>query len=344
MRLTDFDYELPEELIAQTPLADRSASRLLLVGEEADQHLQFVDLLAQLRADDVLVVNDTRVLNARLTARKTTGGAAEVLLERQESDYVALCQVRASKALKPGGQLLVGKDQSIQLTLLERADAFFRLEFSQPVLEVLDKHGEMPLPPYIDAAKAEAAAPARQRYQTVYASQPGAVAAPTAGLHFNEALLEQIKSKGIKVVPITLHVGAGTFAPVRVDDLREHQMHAERYFISQSSRAALDSCQGRIVAVGTTVVRALESAAATRADQGDTDIFITPGFRYQVVDALITNFHLPKSTLLMLVAAFTGLSRMRRAYASAVAQRYRFFSYGDAMFLPHRVDPNDAVL
>ena len=344
MRLTDFDYELPEELIAQTPLADRSASRLLLVGEEADQHLQFVDLLAQLSADDVLVVNDTRVLNARLAARKTTGGAAEVLLERLESDHVALCQVRASKALKPGGQLLVGEDQSIQLTLLERADAFFRLEFSHPVLEVLDKHGEMPLPPYIDAAKAEAAAPARQRYQTIYASEPGAVAAPTAGLHFNEALLEQIKNKGIKVVPITLHVGAGTFAPVRVDDLREHKMHAERYFIPEASRALIDACQGRIVAVGTTVVRALESAAATGADQGDTDIFITPGFRYQVVDALVTNFHLPKSTLLMLVAAFTGFSRMRRAYASAVAQRYRFFSYGDAMFLPHRVDPNDAVL
>ena len=349
MQLTDFDYALPDALIAQTPLADRSASRLLVVEEDIDRHQRFVDLVGELRPDDVLVVNDTRVLKARLAAQKDTGGAAEVLLERIESDRVALCQVRVSKALQTGRALTVGADgedgavdtQADTLTMIDRAGEFYRLQFSRPVVEVLDDHGEMPLPPYIDAAVAEAAEPADQRYQTVYASQPGAVAAPTAGLHFTDALLASIKSKGIEVVPITLHVGAGTFQPVRVDDLSEHRMHSERYHISAAARRALKNCKGRVVAIGTTVVRALESAAATGEDSGDTDIFIRPGFQFRAIDALVTNFHLPKSTLLMLVAAFTGYDRMQRAYRTAVAERYRFFSYGDAMFLPVRANPTD---
>ena len=337
MRLTDFDYPLPAELIAQTPLADRSASRLLVVEESADRHQQFSDLLTELRPDDLLVVNDTRVLKARLAAQKDTGGAAELLLERIESECVALCQVRVSKSLQPGRVLSVGSAQQTDtLTMIDRAGEFYRLQFSRPVVDVLDDHGEMPLPPYIDAQVADAAEPADQRYQTVYADVPGAVAAPTAGLHFTDELLAAIRNKGIKVVAITLHVGAGTFQPVRVDDLAEHKMHAERYHISATARAALDRCKGRVVAVGTTVVRALESAAASAEDSGDTNIFITPGFQFRVVDALVTNFHLPKSTLLMLVAAFTGYERMQRAYRSAVAERYRFFSYGDAMFLPFR--------
>ena len=342
MRLTDFDYPLPAELIAQTPLADRSASRLLVVEESADRHQLFSDLLDELSPDDLLVVNDTRVLKARLAAQKDTGGAAEVLLERIESECVALCQVRASKALQPGRELSVGQAQNTDtLTMIDRAGEFFRLEFSRPVVDVLDDHGEMPLPPYIDAQVADAAEPSAQRYQTVYAEVPGAVAAPTAGLHFTDKLLAAIRDKGINIVAVTLHVGAGTFQPVRLDDLAEHQMHAERYHISKSARAAINNCKGRVVAVGTTVVRALESAATSGADSGDTDIFITPGFKFRAVDALVTNFHLPKSTLLMLVAAFTGYERMQRAYRTAVAERYRFFSYGDAMFLPVRATPAD---
>ena len=340
MRLTDFDYPLPAELIAQTPIAERSASRLLLVGDERDEHLRFSDLLNELAPDDLLVVNDTQVLKARMTARKDSGGVAEVLLERIENEFEALCQVRVSKPLKPGRTLRVGADAETEaeLTMLDRQGEFYRLKFSEPVLEVLDNHGAMPLPPYIDADAAEAAEPAEKRYQTVYAREPGAVAAPTAGLHFTDALLAAIRSKGVGVVAITLHVGAGTFQPVRVEDVQDHKMHSERYTISPTTRAAIDACTGRVVAVGTTVVRALESAAARGEDAGDTDIFITPGFQFQAVDALITNFHLPKSTLLMLVAAFTGYDRMRRAYASAVAERYRFFSYGDAMFIPRRAN------
>lgn len=348
MRLTDFDYILPTELIAQIPLADRSASRLLLVDEVANQHLRFGDLVAQLNPGDLLVVNDTQVLKARMQARKDTGGAAEVLLERIESEFEALCQVRVSKALQPGRGLQFGDADSGEVVdaaeMLGRSGEFYRLRFSRPVIEVLDAHGSMPLPPYIDpnaSAESSTAEPHEQRYQTVYAAQPGAVAAPTAGLHFSDELLDKIRAKGVAVVPITLHVGAGTFQPVRVDDVSEHQMHAERYVIPPSTRAAITACrakpEGRVVAVGTTVVRALESAAALGEDQGDTRIFITPGFRFQAVDALITNFHLPKSTLLMLVGAFVGYERMRAAYACAVAERYRFFSYGDAMFIPRCV-------
>jgi len=342
MRLTDFDYLLPPELIAQTPLAERSASRLLVVEDQTDRHQHFTDLLDELAPDDVLVVNDTRVLKARLLAQKDTGGAAEVLLERIEAEHVALCQVRVSKSLQPGRALTVGQGTAGDtLTMVDRAGEFYRLRFSRPVVDVLDDHGAMPLPPYIDATVADSAEPATQRYQTVYASAPGAVAAPTAGLHFTDTLLAGIRAKGIKVVAITLHVGAGTFQPVRVDDLAEHRMHAERYHICAATRDALDACTGRVVAVGTTVVRALEAAAASGEDSGDTDIFITPGFQFSAVDALVTNFHLPKSTLLMLVAAFTGFARMQRAYRSAVAERYRFFSYGDAMFLPVRANVND---
>ncbi len=345
MQLTDFDYHLPAELIAQIPLADRSASRLLLVEEARERHLQFTDLVEQLRPGDLLVVNDTEVLKARMQARKDTGGAAEVLLERIESEFEALCQVRVSKAVQPGRSLEFGDPSSDadSAAMLDRAGEFYRLRFSRPVMDVLKTHGEMPLPPYIDpeAVADEKAEPHEQRYQTVYAAEPGAVAAPTAGLHFSTDLLDKIRSKGVDVVPITLHVGAGTFQPVRVNDVADHEMHSERYFIPASTRAALDACaartSSRVVAVGTTVVRALESAALLAQDQGDTSIFITPGFRFKAVDALITNFHLPKSTLLMLVGAFAGYERMRAAYKTAVAERYRFFSYGDAMFIPRCV-------
>jgi len=342
MHLTDFDYDLPAELIAQIPLADRSAGRLLVVEGAGEQHLQFTDLVDHLLPGDLLVVNDTEVLKARMQARKDTGGAAEVLLERIESEFEALCQVRVSKALQPGRSLEFGNKTSNPdfAEMLGRAGEFYHLRFSRPVMDVLDTHGEMPLPPYIDpeAGGAGTTEPHEQRYQTVYAAEPGAVAAPTAGLHFSTDLLDKIRAKGIDVVPITLHVGAGTFQPVRVNDVADHRMHSERYFVPASTRAALDACAARdgsrVVAVGTTVVRALESAAVAAEDQGDTSIFITPGFRFKAVDALITNFHLPKSTLLMLVGAFAGYERMRAAYETAVAERYRFFSYGDAMFIP----------
>jgi len=350
MQLSDFDYHLPEALIAQTPLADRSASRLLVVDSAPSgarfRHHQFMDLLEQLSPNDLLVVNDTQVLKARLQARKDSGGAAEVLLERILGEHEALCQVRVSKALQPGRVLVVesasetSSEPTDRLEMLERAGEFYRLKFSRPVRDVLDTHGSMPLPPYIDpaAARENNAEPHEQRYQTVYAREPGAVAAPTAGLHFTDSLLAALRTKGITVAPVTLHVGAGTFQPVRAEAVEEHRMHSEQYHISAATRDALEACTGRVVAVGTTVVRALESAAASGADSGDTDIFITPGFEFRAVDALITNFHLPKSTLLMLVAAFMGYQPMRAAYAEAVAERYRFFSYGDAMFIPVRAD------
>ena len=338
MLLADFDYDLPSELIAQTPLADRSASRLLVAEPAAERHLQFRDLVDELHPGDLLVVNNTKVLKARMRARKDTGGAAEVMLERLQSDHTALCQVRVSKALQPGRVLLLGEPETDQAEMQGRVGEFYQLRFSRPVLDVLAAHGEMPLPPYIDpgAAAATPAEPHEQRYQTVYAEEPGAVAAPTAGLHFTDELLNALIGKGVRVEPITLHVGAGTFQPVRVDSIADHQMHAERYVIPARTQAALADCEGRVVAVGTTVVRALEAAAQSREASGDTEIFITPGFEFQTVDAMITNFHLPKSTLLMLVAAFMGYERMREIYAVAVAERYRFFSYGDAMFVPAR--------
>ena len=338
VRLSDFDYELPPELIAQHPAAARSASRLLHVdgASGAIEDLRFTDILRLLDARDVLVVNDTRVIKARLHGRKDTGGEVEVLVERVLDAHRALAMIRASKTPQAGRELVF---EGARATMLGRHEEFFELRFDVPVLEHLERHGEVPLPPYIthEAVDEDAA-----RYQTVYAREPGAVAAPTAGLHFDEAMLAALRGKGVGFASVTLHVGAGTFQPVRVDNVAEHVMHAEWYRIPQATVDAIDSARakgGRVVAVGTTSMRALESAAAASADgrvhegSGETRLFITPGYRFRVVDRLVTNFHLPKSTLLMLVSAFAGVDNIRRAYAHAVAERYRFFSYGDAMLL-----------
>ena len=326
MRRTDFRFDLPESLIAQRPLESRSASRLLALAGDSVRHCRFEDLADLLGPDDLLVVNDSRVIKARLMAQKDSGGRAEVLVERIVDANRALCQVRVSKPLKPNRCLF---HDGHQLDVADRDGEFYLLDFNAPVAEYLDAHGEVPLPPYIERSPD---AKDEDRYQTVYAAVPGAVAAPTAGLHFDEDLLDRLRAKGVGVACVTLHVGAGTFQPVRVDDLNRHEMHAERYAIPKATRLAIDGCDGRVVAVGTTVVRTLESAAATGNDCGETRLFITPGYRFRVVDALVTNFHLPESTLLMLVSAFAGVEPVRRAYAEAVRRRYRFFSYGDAMF------------
>ena len=326
MQRADFRFELPGELIAQRPAPDRAGSRLLELSGDAVRHRRFEAIVDLLDAGDLLVVNDTRVIKARLIGRKDSGGQAEIVVERLDGDCRALCQVRSSKPLKPGRTVFVG---DTAITVIGREGEFYRLDFGEPVAPYLERYGRVPLPPYIDR---EADATDEDRYQTVYASVPGAVAAPTAGLHFDEAILDRLQAKGVHVAQVTLHVGAGTFQPVRVEDLSAHRMHAERYIVPLSTRRAIDACRGRVVAVGTTVVRTLEAAAVTGMDCGETRLFITPGYCFQAVDALITNFHLPESTLLMLVSAFAGVERIRRAYAVAVAERYRFFSYGDAMF------------
>jgi S-adenosylmethionine:tRNA ribosyltransferase-isomerase len=323
-------------LIAQHPAAQRAASRLLhLDGRSgALQDLRFGDIVRMVGAHDVLVVNDTRVIKARLRGRKDSGGEVEVLVERLLDTHRALAQVRASKTPKPGRTLAFSRDASAEV--LGREGEFFELRFSAPVLEVLASEGEVPLPPYIAHAAGE---DDEGRYQTVYARVPGAVAAPTAGLHFDASLLEALRAKGATIASLTLHVGAGTFQPVRVDDLSRHTMHSEWYGIPQATVdavAAARAAGGKVIAVGTTVLRALESAAASgelRAGDAETRLFIVPGYRFRVVERLVTNFHLPKSTLLMLVSAFAGTEPIRRAYAHAIAQRYRFFSYGDAMLI-----------
>jgi S-adenosylmethionine:tRNA ribosyltransferase-isomerase len=342
VRLSDFDYPLPPELIAQHPAATRSASRLLHLdgrtGAMADR--AFTDLVELLGADDVLVVNDTRVIKARLHGRKDSGGEVEVLVERVIDARRALAQVRASKPPKPGRRLLLG--DRVEAEVIGRAGEFYELAFGEEVLDVLARHGEVPLPPYIAH---EAIAEDESRYQTVYAREPGAVAAPTAGLHFDAALLDALGAKGVTVASVTLHVGAGTFQPVRVDDLSQHVMHSEWYGVPQATVEAIGRARkknGRVVAVGTTTLRALESAAKREegglaAGTGETRLFITPGYDFHIVDRLVTNFHLPKSTLLMLVSAFAGVENIRRAYAHAVENRYRFFSYGDAMLLDRAV-------
>jgi S-adenosylmethionine:tRNA ribosyltransferase-isomerase len=336
VRLSDFDYALPPELIAQHPPAERAASRLLHLDgvSGALQDLRFGDIVGLIGPRDVLVVNDTRVIKARLHGRKDSGGDIEVLVERVLDAHRVLAQVRASKAPKAGRELVFGRDTRAEV--LGRQGEFFELRFSTPVLEVLEALGEVPLPPYITHA---ADAHDQDRYQTVYARVPGAVAAPTAGLHFDPALLGALRAKGTTVASVTLHVGAGTFQPVRVDELARHVMHAEWYSIPRptvDAIAASRAAGGRVVAVGTTALRALESAAAhgeLHAGAGETRLFVMPGYRFRVVDRLVTNFHLPRSTLLMLVSAFAGVENVRRAYAHAIAQRYRFFSYGDAMLL-----------
>lgn len=330
MRRSDFRYALPKRLIAQAPLAERAASRLLVLGDRGATHRQFTDLVDLLRPGDLLVLNDSRVVKARLFGTKDTGGKAEILVERMESDREALCQVRVSKPLKPGRTVSVG---GAAVLVVARCGAFYRLRFPGDLGDFLEAHGEVPLPPYVERpAGPEDAA----RYQTVYADRPGAVAAPTAGLHFDDALLQAIGERGVRIVRVTLHVGAGTFQPVRTEDVSRHRMHEERYDVPAETACALNARRGRVVAVGTTVVRTLESAldvnGRVRAGPGTTALFIVPGYRFQVVDALVTNFHLPESTLIMLVAAFTGYDRVMDAYREAVAREYRFFSYGDAMF------------
>ena len=338
MRRQDFTYALPEALIAQQPLAQRSASRLLhLAAESPLRDLVFTDLRRLLRAGDLLLLNDTRVIRARLRGRRASGGRVEALIERLLGEREALVQLRGGKSLAPGARLeFAGGGQRVMATVGDRQGEFFQLVFDLPLREWLDDVGELPLPPYITRA---ADALDEHRYQTVFGRHPGAVAAPTAGLHFDAELLTQIQAAGIQIGTLTLHVGAGTFKPVRVDDLATHRMHAERVVVSGevcAQVAATRARGGRVVAVGTTVVRALESAAAggTLAPfDGETALFITPGYKFRVVDALLTNFHLPESTLLMLVCAFGGCEAVLGAYRYAVQQRYRFFSYGDAMFI-----------
>ncbi|MCW8919296.1 MAG: tRNA preQ1(34) S-adenosylmethionine ribosyltransferase-isomerase QueA [Gammaproteobacteria bacterium] len=336
MQRTDFHFDLPESLIAQQPAAERVGSRLLTLdgasGELADR--RFPDLLELLRPGDLLVFNDTRVIPARLFGRKESGGQVEVLVERITAEREVLAHLRASKSPRAGSRLTL--EEAIEVEVLGRDGALFRLRFAGPVLGLLKQYGRMPLPPYIDREAAEADS---ERYQTVYASKEGAVAAPTAGLHFDEAMLARIKALGVASAYLTLHVGAGTFQPVRVDDIREHPMHSEYIEVPQAVVDAVAATRrrgGRVIAVGTTVVRALESAACAgelAAYSGETNIFIYPGYEFRVIDGLVTNFHLPESTLLMLVCAFAGYERVLSAYRHAVAQHYRFFSYGDAMFV-----------
>ncbi len=335
MHLSDFDYRLPPELIAQHPAGRRTASRLLhLDGRTgALEDLKFPDVERLIAPGDVLVLNDTRVIKARLHGRKDSGGEVEVLVERIVDATTALAQVRASKSPKPGGGILFAGGAEAEV--LGREGEFFRLRFGDDVLRVLEAHGEVPLPPYIaHAGDREDEA----RYQTVYARSPGAVAAPTAGLHFDEALLDALRARGVAVAYVTLHVGAGTFQPVRVEDLSQHVMHSEWYGIPQATVDAIGRARRegkRVAAVGTTTLRALESAAQGELQAGtaETRLFVVPGFRFRIVDRLVTNFHLPRSTLLMLVSAFAGVDNIRGAYAHAIAARYRFFSYGDAMLL-----------
>jgi S-adenosylmethionine:tRNA ribosyltransferase-isomerase len=336
MRRADFSYDLPPGLIAQAPLPERSASRLLVLDGETGglSDRRFADLPSMLSPGDLLVLNDTRVLPARVHGRKPTGGAVELLLERLIGPSRFLAHARSSKGLRPGGTVLLPGGRIA--TVSGRAGGLFEMELDGDAGEFFLQHGDMPLPPYIARSAVEAD---RERYQTVYAREPGAVAAPTAGLHFDDALFAALAVRGVEVAHLTLHVGAGTFQPVRADDIREHRMHAERVRVEAGVVAAVEAARargGRVVAVGTTVVRSLESAATTGGlapFEGETVLFIYPGYRFKVVDAMVTNFHLPESTLLMLVSAFAGREPVLAAYRHAVAQRYRFFSYGDAMFL-----------
>ena len=340
MRTADFDFHLPEELIAQYPLKQRSASRLLHLCADKIVDRQFTDFTDLINPEDLLVFNNTKVIPARLHGQKSSGGKVEVLVERVLDEQHILAHVRASKPPKTGSKLLL--EQLIQATMLERQGDLFKLLISGDtdkkcnVLELLEQHGHIPLPPYIERADD---AEDQQRYQTVYAQHSGAVAAPTAGLHFDQPMLDKLSAKGIQSAFVTLHVGAGTFQPVRVENIEEHPMHAEYIDVDDSVVEQIRQTKltgGRIIAIGTTAVRSLESAAmggALKAFHNDSRIFIYPGYEFQVVDAMVTNFHLPQSTLLMLVSAFSGYENIKRAYQHAVEQQYRFFSYGDAMFL-----------
>jgi S-adenosylmethionine:tRNA ribosyltransferase-isomerase len=344
MRTQDFDFYLPSQLIAQHPTAERTASRMLHlngVNGSLNDSL-FLNLPSYLHAGDLLVFNDTRVIKARLFGHKHTGGNVEVLIERVINQHTAYAHVRASRAPKVGS--LISLSDAFDVKVVARHDDLFELYFlsESSVLDLLEQYGALPLPPYITH---DATSEDEDRYQTVFSKHLGAVAAPTAGLHFNDTMLDALKQKGINIAYVTLHVGAGTFQPVRVDNINEHKMHSELYNISQTTIdmiAATKKHGGKITAIGTTALRALESAARVnesnpdgilQAVNNETDIFITPGYRFKVVDRLFTNFHLPKSTLLMLVSAFAGMANIKHAYEYAIAEKYRFFSYGDAMLI-----------
>jgi S-adenosylmethionine:tRNA ribosyltransferase-isomerase len=339
MRTDEFDFILPERLIAQHPPERRGASRLLHLHDGMLEDRLFADLLKLVNPNDVLVLNDTRVIKARLLGNRESGGKIEVLVERVLNAHEVVAQVRASHSPQAGSRLVLAGILAVEV--LGREGEFFRLRFidSEDVLDLLERHGQLPLPPYITHA---AGGEDEERYQTVYANVAGAVAAPTAGLHFDEAMLQALRDKGVQIAYVTLHVGAGTFQPVRVEHIHEHSMHSERYEIPQATVDAIAETrarQGRVVAVGTTSLRALESAADSgglRAGSGETEIFITPGYRFRMVDVLLTNFHLPRSTLLMLVCAFAGMDAMLEAYRHAVEKEYRFFSYGDAMLIERK--------
>lgn len=347
MNINDFDYNLPEELIAQMPLSERTQSKLLCLDKNtgAISHKNFQDITTLLQPGDLLILNDTKVIPARLFGTKTTGGKIEALIERILDENRVLAQVRSNKTLKPGTKIIL--ENKIEVEILSKQNAFCEIYFTlespyKSVLQFINQHGHLPLPPYIKHKPTEFD---ETRYQTVFARNIGAVAAPTAALHFDENLLNEIKTKGIQIAFVTLHVGAGTYQPVRVTNINEHKMHSEYAEVSQTTADLINATKeknGRIIAVGTTSVRTLETAAQKanlntkfkiEKFQGDTNIFIYPGFAFKCVDAMITNFHLPKSTLLMLVSAFAGRENIFKAYEEAIKLRYRFFSYGDAMFI-----------
>ncbi len=343
MKVSNFSFQLPNELIARYPQPERTASRLLGLngntGELSDD--QFPDLLESLNPGDLMIFNDTRVIPARLFGQKASGGKLEVLVERMIDEHSVLAHVRASKSPKPGSQIIL--DGGVNVTMVARHDALFELRFDDPrnVIEILEAVGHMPLPPYIDRPDEDSD---KERYQTVYNKNPGAVAAPTAGLHFDDVMMAALAAKGIEIAFVTLHVGAGTFQPVKVDNILDHKMHKEYIEVSQAvvDKINITKANGkRVIAVGTTSVRSIESAAKQAKENGqdlapfygDSDIFIYPGYQFNVIDAMVTNFHLPESTLIMLISAFAGYEHVMAAYQHAIKEQYRFFSYGDAMFI-----------
>ena len=340
MQLSDFNYELPPELIAQHPLANRTDSRLLEVRAAGMNHAQLVDrqfkdILSLVQPGDLLVFNDTKVIPARLHGKKETGGNVELLIERISGEKQAWVQIRASKVPKTGSIVHIynQSDETFSVEMIGYDGRFYEVRFPENVFSLLERFGKLPLPPYIEHQPDGEDA---QRYQTVVAKNPGAVAAPTAGLHFDEAILQELSNLGVNQATVTLHVGAGTFTPVREEDLSKHQMHYEWFSIPNETLLAIEKTKqngGRVIAIGTTSLRALESQANSQQSSGETNLFITPGYQFKTVDCLLTNFHLPKSTLLMLVSAFAGMNNIRSAYQHAINQQYRFFSYGDAMFL-----------
>ena len=346
MRRDHFQFDLPNELIARQPTEQRQGSRLLFLdgAKNTLKHQQFSDFLSHVQAGDLIVFNNTKVIPARLYGQKASGGKIEVLIERLVDAYSVVAHVRASKSPKPGNQIIFSDTFSAEM--IGREQGLFELRFNHPVLKILEAIGHMPLPPYIDR---EDTVEDKSRYQTVYADQLGAVAAPTAGLHFDEKMLADIKSVGASIAFVTLHVGAGTFQPVRVDDINDHQMHSEWLQVSQEVSDQVTKTKangGRVIAVGTTSVRCLETAAQNgqiAPFEGDTNIFIYPGYRFNVVDGLLTNFHLSESTLIMLVSAFAGYQPIMAAYKEAIIEHYRFFSYGDAMFLLHNANADQDI-